>query len=127
MCGDGVFLARWSGAEFVVLLPDLGLREGVVLADEIRAAVSSADWPGGESQPKGRLTMSAGVAALPGNATNLDGLIEAAAEALSEARWNGDTTLSAAAKPVFGEAATQEITVSMTATSRSGSGSDSTP
>ncbi|MFC3688367.1 GGDEF domain-containing protein [Aquipuribacter hungaricus] len=38
-CPDGSTLSRWSGEEFLVLLPGATLREGVVLALELAAAV----------------------------------------------------------------------------------------
>jgi diguanylate cyclase (GGDEF)-like protein len=109
--GESVLLARWSGAEFVALAPGVTPAEALGLADRMRAAVAGKDWVGGDTQPKGRLTMSAGVATLPANGSNLDALIEAAVEALAEARWNGDSSQPAPAKPVFGEDVTKELTV----------------
>jgi diguanylate cyclase (GGDEF)-like protein len=116
-CGDDVLLARWSGAEFVALVPDAAAHDGLALADRLRYAIAAGAWVGGESQPKGRLTISAGVATLPASGLNLDALIEAAAEALADARWNGDTTVAAAAAPLVGEEVTQELTVTETAES----------
>jgi diguanylate cyclase (GGDEF)-like protein len=109
LCQEGVLLARWSGAEFVALLPGATPRSAHVFADRVRNTVSSVDWPNAGKQPRGRLTMSAGVAFLPENAQNLDDLIERAAESLTAARWNGDTTHSAQSDALIREEISQEI------------------
>jgi diguanylate cyclase (GGDEF)-like protein len=113
LAGEKSLLARWSGAEFLVLVPGATLREARVIADRVRGTISSRDWPGASGQPRGRLTACAGVAASSGAAQSLDDLIEVAANALSSARWSGDTTQ--AAEPDSGprEPATQEMLVSV--------------
>lgn len=116
LCDEGVLLARWSGAEFVALLPGASASEARLFADRMRTAIAAVDWPEAASQPRGRLTMSAGVAVLPANGQNLDELIEAAAETLAAARWSGDVTHSCAPESApgeaHGEAATEEIVLS---------------
>ena len=109
VCSEGVLLARWSGAEFIALLPNATPREGHAFADHVRSAIAGVEWPGADTQPRGRLTLSAGVAFLPASGDSLDELIEAAAESLASARWNGDATHSVAAAALLQEAATQEI------------------
>ncbi len=116
LCDEGVLLARWSGAEFVALLPGASAAEARLFAERMRSAVAAVDWPEAASQPRGRLTMSAGVAVLPANGQNLDELIESAAETLAAARWSGDVTHSCAPETapgeVPGETATEEIVLS---------------
>lgn len=53
--------ARYGGEEFVVLLPDTDVSSGVILAERIRAAVSSSQYeiPGAEPQT---ITASIGIA-----------------------------------------------------------------
>ncbi len=97
LCADGVLLARWSGAEFVAFVPRATDREARVFADRVRAATSAVAWPNGALQPRGRLTMSAGIAFYPACGATLDDLIERAAENLVDARWTGDTTRSGSA------------------------------
>lgn len=113
IAGERTLLARWSGAEFLALVPDASLREARAMADRMRGAISGRDWPGASGQARGRLTACAGVAASSGAAQSLDELIEVAANALTSARWSGDTTQ--AAEPDSGprEPATQEMLVSV--------------
>jgi diguanylate cyclase (GGDEF)-like protein len=109
ICAEGTLLARWSGAEFVVLLPNGSPTEAHVFADRLRAEVAAADFGVGAALAKVTLTMSAGVAGMPACGGNLDELIEAAADSLVLARWTGDCTLSAQHEPSLDDAATQEI------------------
>jgi diguanylate cyclase (GGDEF)-like protein len=113
LAGEKTLLARWSGAEFLALVPDASLRDARAMADRMRSSISGRDWPGASGQPRGKLTASAGVAASSGAGQGLDELIEVAANALSAARWSGDTTQ--AAEPDSGprEPATQEMLVSV--------------
>jgi diguanylate cyclase (GGDEF)-like protein len=113
LAGEKTLLARWSGSEFLALLPGASLREARVLADRMRGAISSKDWPGASGQPRGRMTACAGVAASSAAVQGLDELIEVAADALAAARWSGDATQ--AAEPDSGprEPATQEMLVSV--------------
>src|SRR5262245_31022333 len=83
LAGDDTLLARWSGAEFLALVPGATLRDARAIADRMRAAISGRDWPGASGQPRGRLSASAGVAASSGAVQSLDELIEVAADALT--------------------------------------------
>jgi len=60
---------RFGGEEFIVVLPDTCLQQAVHQADQIRVAVEAFDFPGAEFQPKGRLTVSIGVASSESAAT----------------------------------------------------------
>jgi diguanylate cyclase (GGDEF)-like protein len=90
--GDGALVARWSGAEFAVLLPATTRHDARAVVERLRAAVAAAEWPDATQQPRGRLTMSAGLAVTPHDAGTLDALIERAADSLAAARWSGDRT-----------------------------------
>ncbi len=53
---------RFGGEEFIVVLPDTSLQQAAGLASRLRVAVEAHDFPGADYQPKGRLTVSIGVA-----------------------------------------------------------------
>lgn len=52
---------RYGGEEFCVLLPATTAQEAAVVAERARAAVESAEIPGMENQPAGKVTISIGV------------------------------------------------------------------
>jgi two-component system cell cycle response regulator len=82
-------VARLGGEEFCVLLPETPLFEALQFGEKIRATFASTEFPGGQEGPQ-RVTLSAGVAAVP-NARIGDALslIEAADQALYRAKNNG--------------------------------------
>lgn len=58
------FAARYGGEEFVVLLPETPLAGAHIVGERIRQAIEQTDFLGGEKQPRGRVTISVGVASL---------------------------------------------------------------
>jgi len=81
-------IARTGGEEFVVLLPRTTLAEAAQVADKLRSLVELAEFPGGEGQPGGMLTISVGVASLRPEETGAD-LLARADTALYEAKDQG--------------------------------------
>ncbi len=79
-------LARIEGKEFALFLPHTTLDGAVKVADRIRIAVNAADVGLGEKRV---LECSLGVAAITNTVSAGDGLLEAAASALKEARDSG--------------------------------------
>jgi diguanylate cyclase (GGDEF)-like protein/PAS domain S-box-containing protein len=57
--------ARYGGEEFVVLCRRSGIAETLRQAEIIRAKIEATDFPFGEYQPLGRVTVSIGVASFP--------------------------------------------------------------
>ena len=53
---------RYGGEEFSILLPGATEDEALAVAERVRAAIETAEIPGGENQPAGRVTVSVGVA-----------------------------------------------------------------
>jgi diguanylate cyclase (GGDEF)-like protein len=74
---------RMGGEEFIVLLPDVELPEGIAVASRLREAVEEAR-PGGLE-----LTMSLGVAAAAGSQIRHEPLLRAADEAVYRAKAAG--------------------------------------
>ncbi|MCA9677839.1 MAG: diguanylate cyclase [Myxococcales bacterium] len=77
-------IARYSGEEFVILLPETSKSGAITKANRLREAVARAEFPVGRS-----ITISVGVAALPDDAASADALIQAAESALRGAKRNG--------------------------------------
>ncbi|HLL20774.1 MAG TPA: diguanylate cyclase, partial [Kofleriaceae bacterium] len=77
-------VARYSGEEFVVLLPETGKSGALTKAGRVRDAVANAEMPGGR-----RMSVSIGVACLPEDAADPEGLLTAAEAALRGAKRGG--------------------------------------
>lgn len=74
--------ARYGGEEFAVILPSCSPRESLVAGDRLRTSIAAADLPVD-------VTASAGVATFPMHASDPQGLIKAADEALYESKRSG--------------------------------------
>ena len=85
----GDILARYGGEEFVALLYGADREEAARFAESVREAVEAHPFRGGEKQPAGRVTMSAGVATFPDDAGDDQALIEAADRNLYRAKDGG--------------------------------------
>ncbi|MDA8235269.1 MAG: GGDEF domain-containing protein [Clostridia bacterium] len=79
-------VARYGGEEFVIILADTSGEQAVQVADRIRQAIQDYPFPGRETQPGGRITVSVGIASYPNNATTKEELIQRADEALYKAK-----------------------------------------
>lgn len=79
---------RYGGEELVVVMAGLGPADAASRAEHIRTRIAESPfaWHG---RPLGKLTVSIGVAAYPGNAATADQLVHAADTALYEAKSNG--------------------------------------
>jgi diguanylate cyclase (GGDEF)-like protein len=79
------FVGRYGGEEFLLLLPDTGRDQAVVVAEKVRVAVAGL----GLSEISQPVTASLGVATVPDDAGDADTLIRAADRALYAAKGNG--------------------------------------
>jgi diguanylate cyclase (GGDEF)-like protein len=55
------FVGRYGGEEFIIIFPETEHSDAVKAADRIRALVESTKFPGGDMQPKGKVTISIGL------------------------------------------------------------------
>jgi len=91
--------ARYAGDEFVVLLPGTRLEDACIVAERIRAAVSSASFQdAGAEAKKFKVTLSIGVACAPMHGENMESLFGAADAALYAAKWGGRDTVRSASR-----------------------------
>jgi diguanylate cyclase (GGDEF)-like protein len=86
------FVGRQGGEEFIVLLPDTDLDGALVAAENLRAEIARIAVPGVD-QP---ITASFGVAVLPSDALDADGLLRHADRALYTAKDRGRDRVAAA-------------------------------
>ena len=82
-------LARYGGEEFVIILPETTKQDAVMLTEKICRLIELHKFPGEEQQPGGRLTVSAGVAAVPEDLAHSPLLLDAADRALYAAKAAG--------------------------------------
>ena len=81
--------ARYGGEEFIVLLPGTPKAGAGIVAEKIRHAIESFEYPRETSQPGGDLTISGGVASYPFDGRTTSELIGAADESLYRAKRAG--------------------------------------
>ncbi len=82
-------VARYGGEEMVIILPETSRRRAAELAERIRQRVSEGLFDHMQSQPLGKLTISAGVATFPVDASTEDDLIKKADTSLYQAKAQG--------------------------------------
>ncbi len=81
---------RFGGEEFIILMPRTSKEGARAAAEKLRLCVYERDFPGAVlSQPKGRLTLSLGIAEFPEDADCLEALQERTDQALYQAKKNG--------------------------------------
>lgn len=92
-------VARVGGEEFVAVLHDVELPVAMGAAEKLRAAVAAHDFPKGDEQPLGRVTVSLGLASWPKHGETADEVLEAADRALYASKAAGRNRVTAAPDP----------------------------
>lgn len=82
-------VARYGGEELVILSPETNRRHAFLLAERIRQRIADTLFPYRQSQPGGRITVSAGVATYPVDADSAETLVHCADQALYAAKAQG--------------------------------------
>ncbi len=82
-------VARYGGEEMVIILPETSRKRAAELAERIRETVAATVFGKMESQPLKKVTLSAGVATYPVDASNEDSLIKKADSSLYDAKSRG--------------------------------------
>ncbi len=82
-------VARYGVEEMVMVLPETGRKRAAELAERIREKISSTLFAHMESQPLKKITVSAGVATFPVDASNEEELTKKADISLYEAKSGG--------------------------------------
>lgn len=95
---DADVVARYGGEEFTLVLPDTPWKEGIEAVERLRRAVEEASFEGADVLPRGRLTVSLGVAGYPDHAQTADGLIQMADRALYRAKEAGRNCVRSASE-----------------------------
>ncbi len=82
-------LAKYGGDEFVVILPGTDKVGAYLAAERLREGVEKQAFPGAETQPLGRLTISIGLASCPEHGAGADEILNHADKALYFAKDTG--------------------------------------
>lgn len=94
---------RYGGEEFTVILPGTSRTDASMLAEILRDRVEKHPFAGEEDQPKGRLTISIGVATFPDQAVDEIELVREADKAMYEAKKAGRNRVKTARSKRTGE------------------------
>lgn len=96
---SGDVAARYGGEEFALILFNAGAEEARNKVELLRSVVEQYPFTGADVQPQGRLTISAGIASCPADATEFDELLSKADRALYEAKESGRNRVCLAGTP----------------------------
>jgi diguanylate cyclase (GGDEF)-like protein len=91
-------VARYGGEEFAVLLLETPKEEALIVAERLRLLIDWCKFPNEESQPEGKVTISAGVSGYPDDGEDVDTLLAVADSALYSAKRNGKNRVAAPAR-----------------------------
>jgi diguanylate cyclase (GGDEF)-like protein len=83
-CRSADVAARWGGDEFTVLLTESEPASLEVIARRVRDSIQNTNWG-----PVGEITATIGLAVLPQDAVTLEGLLQAADDAMYLAKKRG--------------------------------------
>jgi diguanylate cyclase (GGDEF)-like protein len=99
---DDIF-GRFGGEEFLLIFRDSTLQGALAAAHKIREKIASHSFAFAERQPLGVLSVSGGVAEFPGDAHGSSRLLQAADEALYQAKRQGRNRVLPASRHYLSE------------------------
>ena len=79
-------------------MPQATKLEAIEVAEKLRRAVERTEFPHGEKQPGGRITISVGVACFPDDGGELEALVDSVDSALYASKRGGRNRVTAFAK-----------------------------
>jgi diguanylate cyclase (GGDEF)-like protein len=82
-------VARYGGEEFVVMLPATPKKNAAVMGEKLRRYIETYPFPGRESQPLKKVTISVGIATFPEDGAQRPELVERADGAMYRAKKLG--------------------------------------
>ena len=85
----GDLAARFGGEEFVVILPNCGKKNAILIGEKLRRAIADEKIPYQEQQPLGNLTCTFGVATFPEDADTKELLMKKADDCLYDGKESG--------------------------------------
>jgi diguanylate cyclase (GGDEF)-like protein len=86
---EGEMVGRYGGEEFVLVMPDVDRNEALQAAERVRRLIASHEFPYGEKQPLGQVSVSGGVANWPLDEKDTEGILRCADDALYQAKRAG--------------------------------------
>ena len=78
---------RWSGGEFIALLPETKAEQAKVIAERLRKTIGESEV--GEHADKVKCTVSIGIAEFKKSETGIDSVVARAAKAVRHGKQNG--------------------------------------
>lgn len=82
-------VARWGGEEFIVIAAETNTKQACELAENIRKKIAAKNFPHGNKQPLGLITISIGVATISDTTKYSEDLVKLADDALYKAKEGG--------------------------------------
>jgi diguanylate cyclase (GGDEF)-like protein len=82
-------LAKYGGDEFVIILPQTDKVGAYLAAERLREGIEKQEFPGAETQPQKKLTISIGLAAYPEHGAGANEILNRADKALYFAKESG--------------------------------------
>jgi len=94
---DVDILTRYGGEEFMIILPQTGVREAQAIGERIRHQVESSEFGPDTTGRPIHLTVSVGISCYPENGLPEDELVESVDQALYRAKGAGKNSISVSA------------------------------
>jgi diguanylate cyclase (GGDEF)-like protein len=96
---EGEVVGRYGGEEFVLVMPDVDRNEALQAAERVRRLIADREFPYGDKQPLGKVTVSGGVANWPLDGNDTEAILRCADDALYQAKGAGRNRVISYAPP----------------------------